>query len=83
MDIEELLKICEKRNVEIIWRYDHTTDSFIIRARRGNYCVERTLFCEDCYNTAFGLTIRIILRNMIDEIDEATGGKNNVKKEKM
>lgn len=81
MDIDELLKICVSRNVEFFWRHDLITDSIIIRARRGYYCVERTLLCEDCFNTAFGL--RIILRDMIDEIDEATGGKNNVKKEKM
>lgn len=75
MDIEEILKLCESRNVDISWRYDRSWDKFIVRVRRNNYCVERAFRFEDCLNVAFGLTIRIILRDMINEIDEVTGGE--------
>lgn len=75
LDIEEILKLCESRNVDISWRYDRFWDKFIVRVRRNNYCVERAFRFEDCLNVAFGLTIRIILRDMINEIDEATGGE--------
>lgn len=74
MDIEEVLKLCKSRNVVISWRHDHIFDKFVLRVRRKNYCVERVFGFEDCLNAAFGLTIRIILRDMINEIDEATGG---------
>lgn len=77
MDIEEILSLCKSRNVTIAWHYDCFMDKFIVRVRRDNYCVEKAFSYEDCLNAAFGLTIRIVLRSAIDEIDAATGGKKN------
>lgn len=77
MNIDEVLELCKQRNVEIYEKYDFYSNKFTVRVRRDNYCVERAFPYEDYCKAGFGLIIRISLTDMINEIDEAMGGKKN------
>lgn len=71
MDEQSILQFCKERNVEIYTRHDDFSDCMVIRVRRKRKFVERQISRSDFVNEAFGLTIRIILRSMADEIDRA------------
>lgn len=71
MTAEEILDLCQKRGVEIYTRYDFITDAFLIRMRKGNFVVARAISADMVRQSAgFGLTARIILRSMADELDK-------------
>lgn len=69
MTVEELLDFCDKREVEIYTRYDFICDSFIVKMRKKNIETQTAISREAAY-TGFGLTIRIILREMADKLDK-------------
>lgn len=80
MDEQSILRFCKERNVEIYTRYDDFLDCLVIRMRRKRNFVERQISRSEVVNEAFGLTIRVILRSMADEIDR-TEKENHEAKE--
>lgn len=77
MKIEELLNFCKERGVEVFSRYDHITESLIIgmrkdRTQRG---IELPIHGLVAASAGYGLPLRVILRNMADELDKEGGGK--------
>lgn len=66
----EILSFCKDRNVEIYTRYEAATESLLIRLRRGNYAIDRRISGEDVFQSAFGMTIRVTLRQMAAALDD-------------
>lgn len=76
MIMEEILNLCQKRGVEIYTRYDFITDTLIIKMRKGHFAVERTILADEITRSesaGFGLTARIILCSMADELEREAG----------
>lgn len=69
MSVEELLDFCDKREVEIHAHYDFICDSLIVKMRKKGRQTETVISREVAASAGFGLTIRIILRNMANELD--------------
>lgn len=69
MSVEELLDFCDKREVEIHTHYDFICDSLIVKMRKKGRQTETVISREVAASAGFGLTIRIILRNMANELD--------------
>lgn len=70
MPVEELLDFCAKREVEIYTRYDFISDSLIVKMRKKGHEIEEAISREMATSKGFGLTIRVILRGMADELDK-------------
>lgn len=69
MTAEELLDFCDKRDVEIYTRYDFICDGLIVRMKKKDFATE-TVFSREMVGCAgFGLTIRVVLREMADKLD--------------
>lgn len=72
------MNFCKKHGVEFFVRYDLATDSFIIRVKKRKYGSKDERWFENevsisgsnVIDRGFGLTFRIILRNMADELDK-------------
>lgn len=79
MDGQSILQFCKERNVEIYTQYDFLSDCFVIRMKRNQNFVERQISRSEAVNEAFGLTIRVILRSMADEIDRTEKGNHEAK----
>lgn len=77
MTTEEILDLCEKRGVEIYTRYDFISDALIIRMEKGQRDIERAISAWDVHSAGFGLTLRIILRGMADELDKEAEHEQN------
>lgn len=73
MTVEELLDFCDKREVEIYTRYDFICDSLIVKMRKKNLETQTAISRESAGSKGFGLTIRVILRQMANELDRAAG----------
>lgn len=69
MTVEELLDFCDKREVEIYVRYDFICDSIIIRMRKKNLQTETAISRDMAGCAAFGLTVRVVLMEMANELD--------------
>jgi hypothetical protein len=69
MTVEELLDFCEKREVEIYTRYDFICDGLIVKMRKKGIETETIISRETATSAGFGLTIRVILRQMADKLD--------------
>ena len=77
MTTEEILDLCEKRGVEIYTQYNFISDALIIRMKKGQRDIERTITARDVLSAGFGLTLRIILRSMADELDKEAEHEQN------
>lgn len=71
--VKDLLDFCAKREVEIYTRYDFICDSFIVKMRKKNLETQTVISREDAGSKGFGLTIRVILREMADKLDKGGG----------
>lgn len=79
MDEQSILQFCKERNVAIYTCYDFRTECYVIRMRRGQRAIERRIDEEEVVKLGFGLTARIILRSMADELDRAEKEENKGK----
>lgn len=71
MTAKELLDFCAKREVEIYTHYDFICDGLIVKMLKKNIETQTVISREAATFKGFGLTIRIILRQMADELDRA------------
>lgn len=79
MDEQSILQFCKERNVEIYTCYDFRTECYVIKMRRGQSAIERRIDGGEAVKLGFGLTARIILRSMADELDRAEKEENKGK----
>ena len=81
MKAEELLKFCEERGVEVFERYDIATERLIIRMRKADAQnargAETEVSIDRVTATAggYGLTLRLILREMANKLDKEVTGR--------
>lgn len=75
-DIKELLDFCAERGVEIRTRYDFIGDSLIVKMRKKNIETDTVISREEATSAGFGLSIRVILRQMAAELDEGVTHDN-------
>lgn len=77
MKIEELLNFCKERGVEVFTSFDKYTNNLIIRMRKDatQRGIDVAVHPIAAASAGFGLTLRVILRNMADELDKEGGGK--------
>ncbi len=68
--VEELLDFCAKREVEIYASYNFNSDSIIYRMRKKNLQLETSISRDAAHYSGFGLTVRIVLRDMADKLDK-------------
>lgn len=71
--VKELLDFCDKREVEIYTRYDFIFDGLIVKMRKKNLETQTVISREAAGSKGFGLTIRVILREMADKLDKGGG----------
>lgn len=76
MTVEELLDFCTKREVEIYCRYDFICDGLIVKMRKKSIETQTVISREVAASKGFGLTIRVILRGMADELDKEAAHDN-------
>ncbi len=70
MTVEELLDFCAKREVEIYASYNFISDSMIYKMRKKNLQLETSISREAAHSAGFGLTVRMVLRDMADKLDK-------------
>jgi len=70
MAVEELLDFCAKREVGIYAGYDPASHSIIFRMWKENLQLETSISREAAGSAGFGLTVRIVLRDMADKLDK-------------
>lgn len=70
MSLKEVIDFCTQHEVSIYTTYDFITDSRIIvmrkKGRKTKISVARDIACS----AGFGLMLRIMLRNMVNELDK-------------
>lgn len=79
MNEQSILQFCKERNVAIYTCYDFRTECYVIKMRRGQRAIGRRIDEEEVVKLGFGLTARIILRSMADELDRAEKEENKGK----
>lgn len=79
MTVKEILDFCKKREVEIYTRYDFICDSLIVKMRKKGSETTTVIPWWEAASAGFGLTIRVILRQMADKLDKEQD--SNVPKE--
>jgi len=72
MSEQALLDFCEERDVEVYTHYDQIVNKIFLKMRKPgkNLQIEECIGSEVANTKAFGLTIRVILRRMADELDK-------------
>ena len=73
MTVKELLDFCAEREVEIYTQYDFICDGLIVKMRKKGIETKTVISRWEAASAGFGLTIRIVLRHMADELDRAAG----------
>lgn len=70
MPLKEFIDFCIQHEVSIYSTYDFIEDSLIIamrkKDRKSKISVSRDMACS----AGFGLTLRVLLRNMANELDK-------------